>query len=864
MGRERELERVGTALADVSLCAVVGPPGIGKTAVIDALVPHLHGVRRGQCVPALAHVAYHPLRQALDLPPPAVDPPAMARIVEKATGPGDVLVLEDLHWADRDTLAVLTGLGRRRRSVVTVESTAPGADAVIGIVGALGGAIVDLGPLDLDAAAELAGRLRPDLLSGERRRLARASGGIPLLIHALGTSESGLGGVPTGAAHATLEALVARRPPEERRTLALLAAAGGPVPAAGLEGLEQLCAARLVAVDAAGVQLLHRVFGDLALAMADPDTLRGLHAQLVDVDQGGPLPQVRHLLAAGRPEEALRAATALVTSPLTRAEQAEALRLGAEAATAVEEACGSVPSGSVGGEDLRIRAAEALNDVLAAETAASLVDDLDRFGPARRARAAVELLRAALAGGVRSADTDRILRLTAPFSSPDAGPDAGRVPRLRSILGRWRGAAAGDEDDVRNEAQLAVARSVADAGEAAMAAALAGLGRNVEEAAQWFRVARASAAATGAIGAEFEAARNLVVVQVAVGEHEEARAVARQCADRAAEEGLEAWVSEFRTYEMLSRFYDDVDQDEVLSWLSEVRGRPARMEIRAVATAVLAMGLADLGHERRSADVLDAWLDPQRLPTMEPMTRAVLLWGATQRAWVLGQFDEVIRLGRWTVELLPPGFPTTAGAMVAWRWAEYESGLSGQAPDPAGGLRPAAALEAAAITALREGRHRDAACGFLEAAESWRPIVWRCTLRCWWGAGVALTAAGDRSEAVSWLERTDAELDRSGIPALRPRVRSALRRARGSVPTPAGAAQGRLTAQEQRVLSLVGEGYRSAEIAQRLGISVDTVNDHVRSATAKLGSRSRTEAAARLRSERDVRPPGWVGGPRAD
>jgi DNA-binding NarL/FixJ family response regulator len=53
----------------------------------------------------------------------------------------------------------------------------------------------------------------------------------------------------------------------------------------------------------------------------------------------------------------------------------------------------------------------------------------------------------------------------------------------------------------------------------------------------------------------------------------------------------------------------------------------------------------------------------------------------------------------------------------------------------------------------------------------------------------------------------------------------------------------RLTARELEVVRLVVEGFTNAQIAAHLVISVRTVQSHVKAATVKTGTRTRTQLA---------------------
>lgn len=172
------------------------------------------------------------------------------------------------------------------------------------------------------------------------------------------------------------------------------------------------------------------------------------------------------------------------------------------------------------------------------------------------------------------------------------------------------------------------------------------------------------------------------------------------------------------------------------------------------------------------------------------------------------------------------GHPWFVGELSYWLWR------AGLAPPASEGCAEPWALEMA-------GRWR-------EAADAW------AALGCPYEQARAL-ASGDTAAqqlALGLAERLGAgplaDHLRRGL--LRAGVRGLARGPRASTQAhPAG-----LTAAEQRVLALMGQGLRNAEIAERLHRSVRTVDHQVASVLAKLDADSRAAAVARARGE------GWL------
>ncbi len=116
-------------------------------------------------------------------------------------------------------------------------------------------------------------------------------------------------------------------------------------------------------------------------------------------------------------------------------------------------------------------------------------------------------------------------------------------------------------------------------------------------------------------------------------------------------------------------------------------------------------------------------------------------------------------------------------------------------------------------------------------------------------ARTLLSLGRARRRAKKWgaarasLEQAVAELDELGSPGWAEQARSELTRVGARRPQPTG----ELTPAERRVVELAADGLANKEIARTLFVSVRTVEVHLKHAYAKLGIRSRTQLARRLR-----------------
>ncbi len=288
----------------------------------------------------------------------------------------------------------------------------------------------------------------------------------------------------------------------------------------------------------------------------------------------------------------------------------------------------------------------------------------------------------------------------------------------------------------------------------------------------------------------------------------------RYCSER----GLEL----YRLYLLAYRARSELDQgrweDAAATAAAVVRVPRASTMPRTVAQVVLGLVRARRGDPGWSAPLDEAWALSES--TGESLRFGPAAAARAETAWLEGRHDAAAGATQTALELaVREELPWMIGELAYWRW---RAGIEEAVPDR--GAEPYAAQIAG---------------DWARAAELWTD------LGCPYEAALAL-ADGDEEEP---LRRALDELQRLGarpaaaIVARRLRARGATGLPRGPRPAtgrnPAG-----LTEREMEVLALVARGFRNAEIAQRLVVSVKTVDHHVSAILRKLGVGTRGQASA--------------------
>ncbi len=821
-GREQLVESVFADLAAGHSCFLVGPAGIGKTALLDELCRTLGPrARRGQAFEPLSWMSHLPLLQAFgDLPARA--PGELAEYLAGALA-DSVLVLDDLHWADDDTLAVLDALGSDAVILGALRADEPEGREALGLARRLG-AIVDMTPVDAVTAREIAIQANPGLSDDQLDRVAAAGEGNPLFVMHLALE-------PTGddQGHGSrLAARIARLPPPAREGLALLALLGRPGDPLLLgDAATELVNHGVAKLTDGGMVPEHDLLARAALGLIDPDRVPALHARVASwtTDPGE---RARHLFRAGDLGGAATLALEAAHDTATPAERADHLHLAVEATRDPDV-------------ELVIGAAEALAAVGRHYAAVDLVSALpSAAGPLELRRRVVEAHSMWAVGdyaAVRTVIEEGLALAT--------GTDPRAEIRFLSLAARLAARIDWDVEEALRCARHAVELAETTGEELAAAHSCMGSALLLSASDDWRRhlyLALEAAIDSGEDDDQFIAADTLFMAELLFGRPTVARKLAEEFEGRAVGCRSPMWSTQHRKNALLAAFHVDDEVDRTLAQGTQMLEVVDHQRTRDHLESVLTLAHADRGDDEAAQRVL---LDAVGLHTDDATTRAMWLWSKAEADWLAGRYEDAIEAADECARLPVGGFPASTVVAPIGQWARHDLGRE---PGPAlpgvlfTNLEPA--IEETAAVAELATDPELAARRFEHACRGWRRISVRAARRCHWARGEALRLAGDRAGAAEVLWAARHEVTAAGNLPLRRRIDQSLRLC-GEHPIAPSADEedGRLTSSQHEVLELVARGLDTEAIARRLAVSPHTVESHIRTAMQRLLARTRLEAA---------------------
>ncbi|GAA2073388.1 helix-turn-helix transcriptional regulator [Actinomadura alba] len=819
---------------------------------------------------------------------------AVRRLLDELAAPnGLVVVLDDVHWADDSSIELLDHLVRHppRGPVLIAVAYRPAqaSPRLTALVEAAHGGHVPVEPLSEDEVAQFLG---PQVSRARRRALYEVSGGNPFYLEALVRNrEPIVGGAEKGelprAVQAALQLELSGLSPTARLVAQGAAVAADefePVIAAvaaevtedeALKALDEMAARDVIRpVSARRFRFRHPLVRHATYGSAAPGWRLTAHARIAD-----------HLAGLGSPatvrahhvENAARFGDPAAIATLVEAARAVALQAPATAAHWLESALRLMPE-EHGGER---RADEADGGMPALP---GLLLELAQVqtvsGQAEEARET----------------TRRLLRLL-PY---DAYLQRARAVQLCAVmerqLGRLREARAIVLDELRRipDPQAAAAvllrvRLVADRimqGETRAAQAVLDLmpksapdwGPGLEVAVAAIRPM--SAYLAGQVGDAFAFA-------------EEADRLFCAATDDHLAEHLDTVIWLGWAEVMMGR-YDDAlrhldrcvsvarttGQSFIIAYILAAQSRTLMMLGRLAEADAVAEEAAEVARLLRSPEVLVYALTQQCFIAMwtGDHDRALSLaedavrndpgggewWGATARyargrALInIGRVDEGIEAvldacGDSSSPMLEPGTLAASAEALAeaeaargragesMKWAEITKALVLPGLEADSGLIKIARAHALAADDVAAAAECAAEAADLFLASGRRIDTGRARL----AAGVAYARSGDKARARQELSLAAEIFDICGARGLHTQALREQRRVGVRVPVAGAGGQG-LSPREQEIAQLVAEGCTNQQIAQKLFLSVRTVETHLTRVFAKLGVTSRVGVATAL------------------
>lgn len=811
-----------------------------------------------------------------------------------------VVLFDDLHWADRHTLALVRFLarsaaGHKRLLVATARSDGEGQlGAAEELVDLLVSGHVDqlvLEPLSAEQTRALVvGELRGHTGDDFVDRLVSSSGGNPYLAHELAAAAGqGMDGPPStlqrvllrrigahGAAAEDALATVAVAADAQAEVLdRALYAVVGPSATATVGALVK--SGLLVAGPGRGrLRTRHAVLGDVALGQLSPARRRAVHGALA-VAWGEDPAAARHWEEADEPARALRAwldAGRVATGAGAYGAAAHAY------ARALDLAGGAEVPEDPGRQRLAVQAAEAMHRagddqqaVRALRTALAagrVTDDalrlalLDRLqsclfaaGEAPEAFAVLEEAAGLVGGLAPSPETARIV----------AADGSRLMIQGRFAEGAERSAVAAQwAADLQAHDVLAYARATQGVCQAATGDLVQGLALLVE--------ARQLGHASGSVAIEARTAVNYCYVLANTSRYRDCVQVGREALARLATRSLAHTLGAPLYYNVVVALVALGEWDAALALCDEAEAAP----VSATTVRFLALSRARVASLRGQSELADQSLEvarqgrPLGQQAFELEHAIVSVLGLRLQR----RHREALALARDTIGSCPDGIDRLrlcAEGLDALADIEAAGGRVRKVDDPRA-VRDELLASANADLGGWAGHSPEA--GILRllcVAEGERfdgpnPQHWQAVADDWARLGLtydgahaslrlaeALVATRAVAQAAAPLLAAHRAAVQLGALPLRSRIETVARRGRlplpaASAPTtpefPVAHADPRLdvlTPREREVLDLVRLGLTNRAISRRLMISEKTVAVHVSNVLAKLGVGNRVEAA---------------------